>query len=105
MGDTYRRPPAGITGGGGQVLDKAEGARAADEAGRRFRLRVQLLDMNGDGETDLASGAPDESKRKSVVWVLPGSSDGLTGKGARVHTPADVDARAQDAMYGAAFAR
>ncbi|KRV46712.1 hypothetical protein AQ490_12675 [Wenjunlia vitaminophila] len=59
------------------------------EAGDRFGQAVRLYDANGDGRRDLAVTAPYEDAGNGAVWVLPGTTTGVTATGSRSYDPVD----------------
>ena len=93
--------PKGLTTEGATNLDlDTEGVPAEAAAGDRFALALRLLDFDGDGRADLASGVPGRNGGTGALAVLPGSDAGLVGTGATVLTPADLDAPTTDAAFG-----
>jgi hypothetical protein len=54
------------------------------ESGDQFGSRVAAGDFNGDGQADLAIGAPRENDARGVAHVLYGSPTGLTADGSQL---------------------
>ncbi|MDX3132919.1 FG-GAP-like repeat-containing protein [Streptomyces europaeiscabiei] len=95
---------SGITGAGTKVFHQnTAGVPGAAEADDRFGTTTALLDLNGNGHPDLAVGAPAENSDNGAVWVLPGTTTGLTTTSALAFGPGDVAGPATDAMFGAAL--
>ncbi|XP_078280412.1 integrin alpha-L-like, partial [Rhinoraja longicauda] len=77
-GDVSPLPP--LTGRGGEQPLARFGASIAS-----------LRDLNGDGVTDVAVGAPLEDGRSGSVYIFHGSADGLRGPAAQHIRSADVE--------------
>lgn len=93
---------AGVTGAGTQVFHQnTAGVPGAAEAEDKFGTTTALVDLDGNGHPDLAVGAPAENSDNGAVWVLPGTTTGLTTTSALAFGPGDVSAPATDAMFGA----
>jgi hypothetical protein len=78
------------------------------EDGDQFGAALAAGDFNHDGFADLAAGAPSESvpgaaAAAGAVSVLPGSTGGLTGTGARLFTQVGGTVESGD-DFGAALA-
>jgi hypothetical protein len=71
------------------VTQSTSGVEGASEANDAFGSSVSVGDFNGDGFADVLTGAPDEDitraeKNRSnagAIWLLKGTSTGLTGTG------------------------
>ncbi|MBC6459516.1 FG-GAP-like repeat-containing protein [Actinomadura sp. HBU206391] len=72
----------GLAFEGSQMLgqDSAEMPGSA-EAGDRFGQAASLADVNGDGKADLIAGSPGENTDEGAIWIVRGSSTGLTTAG------------------------
>ncbi|MFD7712009.1 FG-GAP-like repeat-containing protein [Streptomyces sp. NPDC059786] len=94
--------PDGFTGTGSQVFNQnTAGVPGVAESGDRFGATTGLLDVDGDGHSDIVVGAPDENSTDGAVWVLRGTTSGLTTDAAAAFNPGDLSAPATDAHFGA----
>ncbi len=99
-----RGTASGITGTGTQVFHQnTAGVPGVAENDDKFGATTALLDVNGNGHPDLAAGAPAENSDNGAVWILPGTTTGLTTTSALAFGPGDVSGPATDAMFGAAL--
>ncbi|WNZ11288.1 FG-GAP-like repeat-containing protein [Streptomyces sp. 11x1] len=93
---------SGVTGAGTKVFHQnTAGVPGVAEAEDKFGTTTALLDFNGNGHPDLAVGAPAENSDNGAVWVLPGTTTGLTTTSALAFGPGDVAGPVTDAMFGA----
>ncbi|MFD8571402.1 esterase [Streptomyces sp. NPDC059639] len=83
----YYGSDAGPAGEVQQWTQDSPGVPGAHERGDRWGGDLSVGDTNGDGFADVAVGAPGEDigtvADAGAVWVLRGSSDGLTATGVR----------------------
>jgi hypothetical protein len=82
---------AGLTGSGSQFLTQdSPGVPGVVEGDDEFGFAVGAGDVDSDGFTDLAVGAPGEdygsAERGGAVNLLPGSAAGLSGSGSQLLT-------------------
>ncbi|MFJ9583958.1 FG-GAP-like repeat-containing protein [Streptomyces acidicola] len=92
---------SGFTGTGSQVFHQnTEGVPGVAETGDEFGATTALLDVNGDGHRDIAVASTAENSDNGAVWVLRGTSTGLTTTSALAFGPGDVSAPATDALFG-----
>jgi FG-GAP repeat len=82
---------AGLTGPGSRFLTQdSPGVPGVVERDDEFGFAVGAGDVDGDGFTDLAVGAPGEdygaADRGGAVNLLPGSAGGLSGSGSQLFT-------------------
>jgi hypothetical protein len=78
--------PDGLSASGNQVLSQGGGGiQGSPSAGDRFGAALAAADLDGDGEDDLALGAPGDSVGSTAdagaVHVIYGSGGGLTATG------------------------
>ncbi len=102
----------GLTGAGAKNWDQgSEGVPGAVEAEDRFGSAVSLGDTDNDGHDDLAIGADGEdgagaaAKDAGSVWVLRGTTSGLTSKGVVSYGPKTLGGPEGNAALGTSFAR
>ncbi|BBC34941.1 hypothetical protein SGFS_062350 [Streptomyces graminofaciens] len=74
-----------------QVVDQdTEGVPGTNESGDSFGTAVSVGDVDGDGYADVAVGAPSQDvgtlAGAGSIWLLKGSSSGLTTTGAQSFT-------------------
>lgn len=99
-----RGSASGITGTGTQVFHQnTAGVPGVAEKDDKFGATTALLDLNGNGHTDLVAGSPTENSDNGAVWILGGTATGLTTKSALAFGPQDVSGPYTDAMFGAAL--
>ncbi|MEU5835900.1 FG-GAP and VCBS repeat-containing protein [Streptomyces diacarni] len=104
------RPTAGTQDAGDRETAGAQGAEdaPAPEDGDRFGGAVRLLDADGDGNSDLAAGAPGQGG-SGTAWVLPSTGGEPTGRGGYFVVPEDYGSiprhEAQDGDFANGFAR
>ncbi|MFJ7304686.1 FG-GAP-like repeat-containing protein [Streptomyces sp. NPDC099088] len=78
-----RGGPSGLTGSGAQSFNQGTaGVPGANEQSDMFGDAVHLADHDKDGRADLAVGAAGENSDDGAVWVLRGSTGGVTATGA-----------------------
>ncbi|MFE7830070.1 FG-GAP-like repeat-containing protein [Streptomyces nigrescens] len=74
---------SGLTGTGAQSFNQdTSGVPGANESSDMFGDAIHLADHNKDGRADLSVGAGGENSDDGAVWVLRGSTGGVTGTGA-----------------------
>ncbi|KRV48510.1 hypothetical protein AQ490_24880 [Wenjunlia vitaminophila] len=91
QGRTFHQGTAGVPG--------------AVETGDRFGHAVRLYDATRDGHADLALTAPDENAKNGTVWLLPGTTDGLTTTGSRSYDAADLGVTSTGTRFGSVLNR
>lgn len=92
---------SGVTGTGTQVFHQdSSGVPGVAETGDMFGATTALLDVNGDGHRDIAVASTAENSDNGAVWVLRGTSTGLTTTSALAFGPGDLSAPATDALFG-----
>ncbi|MEU3067154.1 FG-GAP and VCBS repeat-containing protein [Streptomyces sp. NPDC006906] len=77
----------------------------AVEKDDRFGGAVSLRDLNGDGRTELAVGAPGENAGAGALWVFPAAASGPAAKGSFSFGHGTLGTVATKAGLGAAFNR
>ncbi|MGW8486490.1 FG-GAP-like repeat-containing protein [Streptomyces sp. NPDC055886] len=77
----------------------------AVEKGDRFGGAVSLRDLNGDGRTELAVGAPGENADEGALWVFPATASGLAAKGSFSFGHGTLGTVAAKAELGSGFNR
>ncbi|MGA4847478.1 hypothetical protein ACOBQB_14885 [Streptomyces sp. G5(2025)] len=96
-----RGSAAGATGTGAQVFHQntpdVPGVAEQDDT---FGAAAALLDVTGDGHTDLAASSVRENAQAGAVWSLRGTSTGLTATGSVAFGPKDVAAPNASALFG-----
>ncbi|WP_330278953.1 VCBS repeat-containing protein [Streptomyces sp. NBC_00056] len=74
---------SGLTGTGAQSFNQGTaGVPGANESSDLFGDAIHLTDHNKDGRADLSVGAGGENSDDGAVWVLRGSTAGVTATGA-----------------------
>jgi hypothetical protein len=74
---------SGLTGTGAQSFNQGTaGVPGANESSDLFGDAIHLADHNKDGRADLSVGAGGENSDDGAVWVLRGSTGGVTATGA-----------------------
>ncbi|MES4901014.1 MULTISPECIES: FG-GAP-like repeat-containing protein [unclassified Streptomyces] len=92
---------SGFTGTGSQVFHQnTDGVPGVAETGDKFGATTALLDVNGDGHRDIAVASTAENGDNGAVWVLRGTSTGLTTNSALAFGPDDLSAPATKALFG-----
>ncbi|AYN43838.1 VCBS repeat-containing protein [Streptomyces dangxiongensis] len=72
----------GPTGSGAKMFGQdTTGVPGTGEPGDAFGSAVRLVDADGDGRAELAVGAPGENAKAGAVWVLRGTTRGITPSG------------------------
>jgi hypothetical protein len=88
--DVLYGSPGGLSASGHQALSQGGGGiQGSASAGDRFGAALAAADLNGDGEDDLAIGAPGDSVGSTAaggVNVIYGSGGGLTATGNQLWT-------------------
>lgn len=99
-----RGAPGGLTATGARSFDQNDdGIPGAAEASDRWGGQVRVIDANDDGLFGLLAAAPGENTNDGFVWVLAGSSSGLTAKGSWTYDGARLGAPSANAQFGAAI--
>jgi len=94
----------GLTGTGSEVFTQnSDGVPGASESGDRFGAVVGVLPATAADPAQVVAGDPDENAGNGAVWVLHGTSAGLTGTGTANWGSATVGADAAGAHYGEAL--
>ncbi|MEW2624945.1 FG-GAP and VCBS repeat-containing protein [Streptomyces sp. NPDC048106] len=71
----------GLTGTGAVSWhENTAGVPGVDEPHDMFGSRVSLVDMNGDGRSELATGTESENRNEGNVWYFRSDSKGLNTK-------------------------
>ncbi len=79
-----RGSSSGLTGSGARSFSQdTSGVPGTAESEDHFGHSVLLTDANKDGRADLIAGARGENDGAGSVWVLRGTSTGITATGAR----------------------
>ncbi len=95
---------SGVLGSGTVVMHQnTEGVPGVAEKGDKFGAAAALLDVDGDGHRDLAVSSTAENSSNGAVWVLRGTSTGLTAKSALAFGAKDLSAPYTDALFGSAL--
>ncbi|MFF0167147.1 VCBS repeat-containing protein [Streptomyces prasinus] len=82
---------AGALGTGAYAFTQnTAGIPGADETEDSFGTTVAVGDINKDGKPELFISAAEENNATGAVWVLPGGTDGPTGKGSSMITAPSV---------------
>ncbi|MET8012156.1 FG-GAP and VCBS repeat-containing protein [Streptomyces sp. NPDC005266] len=100
---------AGLTGKGAQAFHQSTpGVPGISEQGDYFGRTVLLADINANNRADLAVATPYEDGTyadSGAVWVLRGSTSGLTTAGATSFGPRALGTPEKEARFGDDFAR
>ncbi|MEU6373582.1 FG-GAP and VCBS repeat-containing protein [Streptomyces sp. NPDC046909] len=94
---------SGLTGTGAQFFSQdTAGVPGANESSDLFGDAVHLADHNKDGRADLSIGAAGENSDDGAVWILRGSTSGITTTGAVNFGAASVGIgkAGQDPVFG-----
>ncbi|MHB9852489.1 FG-GAP-like repeat-containing protein [Streptomyces krungchingensis] len=87
----FRGAASGLsTTGVKSFTQNTEGVPGTAEKTDQFGKAVRLADLNGDHRADLAIGADGENDADGGLWVLRGSSSGITTKNALSFGPSSV---------------
>ncbi len=73
--------PDGLTSAGSRIFYEPDPGVPPDDYDDRFGSALAAGDFDGDGQDDLAIGAPWEAQRWGVVFVLYGAGAGLSAEG------------------------
>ncbi|WP_128378764.1 FG-GAP repeat domain-containing protein [Streptomyces cavernae] len=96
-----RGSASGVTGAGTTVITQnTAGVPGVAETGDKFGVTTALLDVNGNGRRDLAAASTAENSNDGAVWLLRGSSTGLTATSAFAFSGSTLSAPATDALFG-----
>ncbi|MFD9462141.1 FG-GAP-like repeat-containing protein [Streptomyces sp. NPDC060027] len=96
--------PSGVTGAGTQVFHQdTAGVPGAAETDDRFGVATALLDVNGNGRRDLAASSTAENASAGAVWVLRGTTAGLTTTSALAFGPKTLSAPYTNALFGSSL--
>ncbi|MFE7031244.1 FG-GAP and VCBS repeat-containing protein [Streptomyces sp. NPDC057621] len=96
---------SGLTGTGAQAFHQdTANVPGVAEKNDVFGGSVRLLDVTGDGKADLTAGAPGEDlgtvRNGGAVWLLRGTTSGLTASKSSAHNPVDLGTPSAQAEYG-----
>ncbi|MVO87738.1 hypothetical protein GPA10_24005 [Streptomyces sp. p1417] len=92
---------SGVTGTGAQAFHQnTAGVPGVAERGDEFGAATALLDVDGDGRSDLAASSVHENADAGAVWSLPGTASGLTAKKSLAFGPKDLSAPSVAALFG-----
>ncbi|MBT2401541.1 FG-GAP-like repeat-containing protein [Streptomyces sp. ISL-100] len=101
-----RGSATGLTGTGAQGFNQdTPGVTGAAETDDFFGLAVKLVDTNRDARAELLVGAPRENAGEGSVWVLPGTTAGITATGSFNFGAGTLGTVAPGAALGSAFNR
>ncbi|MET9901829.1 FG-GAP-like repeat-containing protein [Streptomyces sp. NPDC006446] len=96
--------PSGVTGTGTQVFHQdTAGVPGVAETRDRFGVATALLDVNGNGRLDLAASSTAENASAGAVWVLRGTTAGLTTTSALAFGPSTLSAPYTKALFGSSL--
>ncbi|MEV0321610.1 FG-GAP and VCBS repeat-containing protein [Streptomyces sp. NPDC050658] len=91
----------GVTGTGAQAFHQdTAGIPGVAEKGDSFGAAAALLDVTGDGHSDLAVSSVAENAQAGALWSLRGTANGLTATGSVAFGPKDVAAPNTAALFG-----
>ncbi|MFG2434289.1 FG-GAP-like repeat-containing protein [Streptomyces sp. NPDC048508] len=95
---------SGVTGAGTQVFHQdTAGMPGVAETDDRFGVATALLDVDGNGRRDLAASSTAENASAGAVWVLRGTTTGLTTTSALAFGPKTIAAPDVKARFGASL--
>lgn len=95
---------SGVTGTGTQVFHQnSAGVPGVAETNDKFGAATALLDVNGDGHRDLAVASTAENDSNGAVWLLRGTTSGLTTTSAFAFGPKDLSAPYANALFGSSL--
>ncbi|MEV5983170.1 FG-GAP-like repeat-containing protein [Streptomyces sp. NPDC052114] len=101
---TYLKSTAGTFTSGKAWHQETAGVPGVAEAGDHFGASVRLKDINKNGRPDLATGATGEdigtTRDVGAVWVLRGTTTGLTSSYAASFNGTDFGLDGADAGFG-----
>ncbi|MBT2510624.1 FG-GAP repeat protein [Streptomyces sp. ISL-98] len=101
-----RGSATGPTGTGAQGFNQdTPGVGGAAETDDFFGLAVKLVDTNRDSRAELVVGAPRENAGEGSVWVLPGTTAGITATGSFTFGAPTLGTVAAGAALGSQFNR
>ncbi|WP_030559104.1 FG-GAP-like repeat-containing protein [Streptomyces aureocirculatus] len=96
-----RGSAAGVTGTGAQAFHQnTAGVPGVAERGDEFGAATALLDVDGDGRSDLAASSVHENADAGAVWSLRGTATGLTATKSVAFGPKDLSAPSVAALFG-----
>ncbi|MFD9858718.1 FG-GAP-like repeat-containing protein [Streptomyces alboflavus] len=96
-----RGSAAGVTGTGAQAFHQnTAGVPGVAEKNDQFGAATALLDVNGDGRSDLAASSVHENADAGALWSLRGTATGLTVTNAVAFGPKDLAAPSVAALFG-----
>ncbi|MGW3666291.1 FG-GAP-like repeat-containing protein [Streptomyces sp. NPDC005141] len=95
---------SGVTGTGAQTFHQnTAGISGVAEKNDRFGVSTALLDVNGNGHPDLAASSTAENASAGAVWVLRGTTTGLTTTSALAFGPRTLSAPDTKALFGSSL--
>ncbi|MEU0256357.1 FG-GAP-like repeat-containing protein [Streptomyces sp. NPDC006184] len=101
---TLRGSAKGPTGSGAKEFGQdTAGVPGTGEQGDAFGSAVRLVDADGNGRADLVVGAPGENTKAGAVWVLRGTTTGITPSGSFGFAGGTLGTVAAGAQLGAGF--
>ncbi|MFE9834918.1 hypothetical protein ACFYP4_07185 [Streptomyces sp. NPDC005551] len=96
--------PTGVTGAGTQVFHQdTAGVPGVAETDDRFGVSTALLDVDGNGRADLAASSTAENASAGAVWILRGTTTGLTTTSALAFGPRTISAPYTKALFGSSL--
>lgn len=94
----------GLTGSGAQVFSQnSAGLPGVSETEDRFGSQIAVVPATAGDRAQVAVGDPDENAGNGAVWVLHGTSTGLTGTGTANFGSATMGAPATGAKFSASL--
>ncbi|MFF9085401.1 FG-GAP-like repeat-containing protein [Streptomyces sp. NPDC014991] len=101
---TLRGTAKGPTGSGAKEFGQdTTGVPGTGEQGDAFGSAVRLVDADGNGRAELAVGAPGENAKAGAVWVLRGTTTGITPSGSFSFASGTLGTVAAGGQLGAGF--
>ncbi|WP_274564866.1 FG-GAP and VCBS repeat-containing protein [Streptomyces spiramyceticus] len=95
---------SGLTTSGAKAYNQGtSGIPGTAESADTFGTATKLVDANKDGKADLLVGAPGENSREGGVWVLRGTSTGITTSGSWSFSPGTLGTTRANARLGSDF--
>ncbi|GHC80526.1 FG-GAP-like repeat-containing protein [Streptomyces flavofungini] len=99
-----RGTAGGVTGTGAQAFHQnTAGVPGVAEKNDQFGAATALLDVTGDGRSDLAAASVHENADAGALWSLRGTATGLTPTNSVAFGPKDLAAPSVAALFGSAL--